>query len=866
MRPIFEGASEEELIPSRRLRRDTLTPVQRALAVLASRQGLVAVIVVCALLGIVVPTVTPLCLIAGVLTAITAALNHRLWRATLPFRLPQETQATDYNDPKPGRQACHRARGVAFLGNAWPQPGEAHGPELWLSFEDLLRHMLVLGSTGSGKTEFLVGFMLSAGLGIGSGGVYVDPKGEYKLAAQIFVLSRLLGRDDDFRVLNFQTGGKRHNQRSCRRLSNTTNPISFGTPENIAQMILSLIPEPSGENAVFVQSAQALMQAEIYAIADLRDQGVPVSIATIREYLDPDRFAALAHDPRVKEHNRTSMLAFMGGVQWREDPMWQIVQARLRQASSRADALPQALAPAARAQAAQAAGADQTQQTLEPWYQQFGYARSYFNQLMNSLADTYGHIYAAARSEVDMPDIIQQRRILVALLPSLEKSPAETRSIGKLTLSMLRNGVSAGLGSRAMGMLRDVIYSRPSSALKPFPVATDEYAAMQAEGYELMLTQGRAFGIAGAIGNQDYAGLTKAGAGGSGQASAAQIVANTQLKIAMKTNDPQETWNLLEALAGEAEQTKVQRYARPRNEAAHYSRIDDVDVRRESRIDLRDLQQQIEGEFHAFMNGRVVRGYAFHANPPLKEDFQLIVQEMLQVLPPQYEHLEQRHGAPKRLAERLATLIVADEEVAIDDSLAEQLAPPREVFARPGELDRMDTAIAAVCHWVEMHRLSIERRDDAHRLRSRGADVDADGVPVDGTPEWLRAAARQAIEDDRNRAPSGTADAFGGVPPSGDSSTVHEAISAQQIAAAASRSSRTILDGLAGDLVKIEEALGRDADEALAISEQFAHDVERALDYPGAPPPEEDSPARLREAIERLIGAVDPGRSPSGHE
>lgn len=543
--------------------------------------------------------------------------------------------------------------------------------------------------------------------------------------------------------------------------------------------------------------------------------------------------------------------------------MWQIVQTRLRQAGPRTETLPQALSPAARGQAAQAAAAEQGQQALELWYQQFGYARSYFNQLMNSLADTYGHIYAAARSEVDVPDIIQQRRILVALLPSLEKSPAETRSIGRLTLAMLRNGVAAGLGSRAMGTLRDVIYSRPSYSPKPFPVLTDEYAAIQVEGYELMLTQGRMFGIAGGIGNQDYAGMTKAGAGVTGQASAAQIVANTQLKIAMKTNDPRETWDLLRSLAGEAEQTKAHRYSRPRSEDAHYSRVDDVEVRRESRVDLRDLQQQIEGEFHAFMNGRVVRGYAFHANPPLNENFQLIVHEMLQVLPPQRDHLEQRHGAPRRLAERLASLIASEEVLPIDDTPLELLAAPGQVFAHPGDLERMDTAIAAVCHWVEMHHAGVDRRGALYRLQHADADDAGDRDANDAAPEWLQAAGQVAAEEWRS-GPFDPTDTFAGLPVPGEASAVTPAMSAQQIAAAASRNTRNILDGLADDIAQMERALGRDADEAASLGETFVQQVEGALDYPTppTPQPDDDTPARLREAVERLIGAIDPNRSP----
>lgn len=863
MRPHFEAPAEEEISASNRFRRDTQTPVQRVLGSLSSRIGVTSLIFGCALLGVIAPASTPLCLALGVVIFAMASLKQSLWRARLPFRLPQESELIDYNDPLPGRRQFHKARGVVFLGNEWStDPGELAGPELWLSLEDLLTHLLCLGTTGSGKTELLVSLLFSAGIGIGSGGIYVDPKGMTKLAAQIFVLSRLMGRDDDFRLMNFNTGAKPPG-RSCRRLSNTANPVSFGTPENISQTILSLVPEPEGDNAVFAQSAHALMNAETYAVADLRDQGVPVSIATLREYLDPDKFVALAHDPRVKEANRLSMLSFLGGVQWREDPMWELVQARLRQSSDRDLAELQVLAPSARGgpqQPSAAEQAQQAQQVLEPFYQQFGFARSYFNQLMNSLVDTYGHIYGATRPEIDMPDVILQRRILVALLPALEKSPAETRNIGKLTLAMIRNAAATGLGSRAMGTLRDVIYSLPSSAAKPMPILTDEYAAIAVEGYELVMTQLRALGIMAGIGNQDFAGMTKGGDKGTGPASAAQIIANTGLKLALKTADPRDTWDLFRSLAAEGDVVKASRYARPNANAGHYSDVHDVDVKREARIDLRDLQQQIKGEFHAFMNGRIVRGFTFYAAPPLHEDFQIIVHEMLQVLPPAREQLDQRHGAPKRIAERLAALVQGSARAEEDDRGKNTLSSPVAVLTDPRGLDRMETAIAALWHWIGELRATRDGSRQGSGTGNPRAPVAPDQHPdVPGNRPFDRVAGLDKPHAQVTDLP----DAFEGLPdlPLGGPAAGGEGLSMEEIAESAARAARDIAAGLATDLGAIEQALGRDPDTAAAAGERFAHDIARALEYPVSrtPEPNAETPERLRRAIRRLIRGVSPG-------
>ena len=53
-------------------------------------------------------------------------------------------------------------------------------------------------------------------------------------------------------------------------------------------------------------------------------------------------------------------------------------------------------------------------------------------------------------------------------------------------------------------------------------------------------------------------------------------------------------------------------------------------VEREDRIDLRDLQEQIEGEAHFIFSGQIVRGDMFYANPSLKQA-QLRVPQLLQL-------------------------------------------------------------------------------------------------------------------------------------------------------------------------------------------------------------------------------------------
>ena len=96
-------------------------------------------------------------------------------------------------------------------------------------------------------------------------------------------MARFLGRDDDFRVLNYGTSGKVKGK-TPRRLSNTNNPFTFGSAEALTQLLVSLMPASDGPNSIFADKAQALISGVMYALVDLRDKGViKLSTSIIRD-------------------------------------------------------------------------------------------------------------------------------------------------------------------------------------------------------------------------------------------------------------------------------------------------------------------------------------------------------------------------------------------------------------------------------------------------------------------------------------------------------------------------------------------------------------------------------------------------------
>lgn len=578
------GIEDAEAYDRKRLLRDVRTPLEKALDVLKGQNAQLIGMGGAGVCLLVFPALVLPLFLLGVLFFLPTAYRLKFGRNRLPFRMPIGEPGEDGGDPLPGRRGYARPEGIFFLGNQFPDR-----KELWLKAKDVLTHTLLFGTTGAGKTETLVSLAYNS-LATGSGLFYIDPKASPKLDFQIWQMARFLGREDDFRTLNYGTSGKAQGK-SPRRLSNTNNPFTTGSAEALTQLLVSLMPASDGANSIFADKAQALISGIMYALVDLRDKGeIKLSTSTIRDHLALEACVKLARDERLGEAARASIRAALNTCGWL--------------AESPDDKQPQSFA------------------------EQFGYAQSYFGKPMSSLTDTYSHIYGAEDGEVDFADAIMQRRILVVLLPSLEKSQAELASLGKISLSAIRNACSVGLGANIEGGAADVLESLPTDAIGigPYLCIVDEYAAIVTPGFEVVLTQGRGLGIAAIVASQDYAGILEAD-----QKGAQQMVANTSIKIFMKMQDAEKTWDLIRGLAGQTTVIRSTGYRVREDRGSGYLDTQDTTVDKEDRVELRDLQQQIEGETHFVFSGQIVRGDMFYAGPSLK-NAQLRVPQFLQLL------------------------------------------------------------------------------------------------------------------------------------------------------------------------------------------------------------------------------------------
>lgn len=465
--------------------------------------------------------------------------------------------------------------GIFYLGN------DKDGRELWLDKQDMKTHMLVYGTTGSGKTVSLQSLAYNA-FTLGTGLCYVDPKGDPKLAHELFIMARRVSREDDFLTLDFMTGGKKTEGRTPTRFSNTTNPFSDASPDIIMNLLTSLLPFDNERNSVLHQKAVALITALIPVLCALRDAGqsLPltdmskvdglmrgqgktgfgISIATIRDYLDPVACISLVY-PLKKN-----------GFPEECDEVAKHVDKKLldqlKSTLSSLNYVPDSGEP----------------QNQESFLNQFGYAKAYFGAPLASISGMYGHLLNVSNGEVDMYDCLFNRRILVDILPALEKSPQECEKLGKIILTSVKNSVSGGLGTGLKGRTKDVTDALPASSKTPSIIIADEYAAIMMPDFEVILTQARSLGLMVIIASQDYSGMK-----GKDSKACDKIVENMATKLFMKTSSDQETWDLAKSLTEEA-----------------------------NKIAQGDLMSQIEGEFHAINKGDVIRGTTQYMIPNMR--------------------------------------------------------------------------------------------------------------------------------------------------------------------------------------------------------------------------------------------------------
>lgn len=464
------------------------------------------------------------------------------------------------------------AEGIVFMGN-----DADTGEEVWLTDVMARTHMLFMGTTGSGKTEALVSLVYNS-LIHGSGLIYVDGKADSSLYGKIYSMARAMGREDDVLVINFQTGAQDIYGPQPTKLSNTLNPFAVGSSGMLSELVKGLMA--SGEKSTWTQQAESFVEGLMKPLVFLRDKhGLLLDINTVRSFFDLDRLEDLA---------------------WRDGDKYPgLVE------SGVLDGLQTYLLnkPAYKK--------EKYHEQSETTHEQHGYITMQLIRTFNSLSDTYGHIMRTPLAEIDFVDVFLNRRILVVLLPALEKSPTELTNLGRIVVASIKATMAKGLGNQLEGEWAKVIDSKPTSAPSPFMCVLDEYGYYAVEGFAVVPAQARSLGFSAIFAGQDLPAFQKAS-----KEEAASTLANTNTRLCGKL-ECTETYRFFSDIAKEGLFTKVQGYENKSGDLTPtpFRATDNISIDRVARVSFEVLRAQNSGEWHLFFANTILRVASFFANP-----------------------------------------------------------------------------------------------------------------------------------------------------------------------------------------------------------------------------------------------------------
>ncbi len=637
----FRGVEQSQEVTSRVLWRDTRSYYQRFTAWIEDPSGFMTVVTLAMGFGFFYPSLTLLSLVFSLWISWYAM--SRKFR--LPFRMPASSGALDYNDPKAGSADPGKASGIAFMGNEINTR-----KELWFKNDDMRTHLLIFGSTGAGKTESLLSIAFNA-LVHASGFIYVDGKGDSSLFAKIYGMARSMGREDDLLVINYMTGSRDVFGPQATKLSNTLNPFTTGSSGGLTELLVSLMDDAGGDNAMWKGRAISLIGSIMMALVDMRDRKeILLDVDLIREYLNLDKIIALSKRRDLPSHVITAIKAYLKSLPGYQE------------------------------------GAQKQSETV---MDQHGYLQMQFTKILGSLADSYGYIFRTNLGEVDFWDVVANRRILVVLLPALEKSPEELANLGKIIVACLKQMMATGLGSLLEGEYKKIIETKPTYAPTPFLCILDEYGYYAVKGAAVMPAQARSLGFSMIFAGQDYPAFEKAS-----KEEAASTVANCNIKIFMKLEDPKDTYDLFAKLVGEAYVTHVSGFqANTGGMMTNYTDAQNASVEKRQRGDLLDLKEQREGEAHIIFKSAVIRAEMFYAATKIPSKLQL--NYFLRVEPPDKAEVDEMDAGLDDMMRRMTQpVFLKDLEESTDRVQDIDLAV--SVLRSHGHLGMMERACAAV--------------------------------------------------------------------------------------------------------------------------------------------------------------------------
>ncbi|PHM37640.1 hypothetical protein Xmau_03858 [Xenorhabdus mauleonii] len=454
------------------------------------------------------------------------------------------------------------AAGILCLGYA---RGKSLARELWLTLNDSLRHMLLLATTGSGKTEALLSVFLNA-ICWGRGFCYSDGKAQNTLAFAVWSLARRFGREDDNYVLNFMTGGTDKfeallKNAKTRPQSNTINLFGTANTTFIIQLMESLLPTAGNSDAGWQDKAKSMLTAVVYAVYyKCKRENRRISQSVIQEYLPLVKLAKLYQE--AKKDN------------WHKDAYGPLESYFNTLAGFRIELI------------------NRPSEWEQGVFDQHGYLIQQFNRMLTMFNDIYGHVFSRDAGDIDIEDVLHNDRILTTMIPALELSKGEAANIGKLYISAIRMTMARDLGCELEGMINDVLIVKKYAGKFPYPIAMDELGAYFGPGMDNLASQMRSLGYMLIVSAQDIQRFIAEHKG-----EYMTVNANLLTKWFMALQDEKDTFELAKITGGKAYYSELGAVEQsPGIFTPNYEDANSSYIREKDRLTLSDLKELNPGE------------------------------------------------------------------------------------------------------------------------------------------------------------------------------------------------------------------------------------------------------------------------------
>lgn len=480
---------------------------------------------------------------------------------SLPLYIPKGAkQKSDPHNLVPSKsgRTIGPSDGISYMGVE-----RQTGHEVWITSEIMRRHMLYVATTGGGKSVTLQTFAISFSLVMGSGYSYTDGKAQLDLAVDHGSSALRFNRALDYLVVSYITGGMDswNIDDSNTLRTNTFNFYSSGSYSELNEINSSLL---DAEDDVWGKRAVSFLNALTLTLVYLRDIGeIEMSVESYLPYLNIEAIGILAGRTDLPEIAVGQLKGFIRTIPGVTADMFQsLLQGQPIKSTTVFD--------------------------------QFGYVTMQIIPLMNMLSGDYSHIFKCLQGHVAMKDVVINRRILLILLPALEKSSASLASLGRISMAAQKSMMGSSLGNQLEGNVQKNLKTSATSAMSPFPSFCDEVGYYFVEGTAVAAAQSRSLWIMMVYCGQDLAGLRRLSEMASKETD--QVIGNTVTKMGGYLLDS-ESIEMFNKQAGEAITSQIDRMDIDHDGVLRGRHIaNQVNMVSKSRVNVRDFNNLIEGE------------------------------------------------------------------------------------------------------------------------------------------------------------------------------------------------------------------------------------------------------------------------------